>query len=427
MRMAALTLSLLALVALLFSIFSKWARTRSRWVVLPDLVLFFPLLIDLTVLMSLHQCLNNAYAVPADLHKATALPLAAHLLLSAAALLWASFGILREIRIGKTSITPGSIREAADNLPSGLCICHMNGLPVLINRKMTELSRVLTGRDLLSGELFWKELEGFTDQRGIRKTAHGDELIFILPDESVWQFSRTETMADGSIYVQTVAAEITDIYRLTEELAQQNEVLDGQHRRLKKLKEDIIQITQEEEVLASKVSIHDELGRCVLASRLALAQEQPAEALDTVAVMWMQTAERLATIAQDAQQAGDNTLSQLTSAAAALGCAIDLDGKLPENGDTAYLLLTAVREAVTNAVRHAGADRVMVRLREEGDTLTAVITDNGTAQAVSVTEGGGLGSLRRKVEQAGGEMEIKCEAGVSLHLRLRLCGKEDWE
>ena len=63
-----------------------------------------------------------------------------------------------------------------------------------------------------------------------------------------------------------------------------------------------------------------------------------------------------------------------------------------------------VREAVSNAVRHAGAAAVAVTVRVEDD-LTIEVTDDGCGMPADVTASG-LNNLRSRAEQMGGELVI---------------------
>ncbi|MDN5654337.1 MAG: two-component sensor histidine kinase, partial [Kocuria sp.] len=61
----------------------------------------------------------------------------------------------------------------------------------------------------------------------------------------------------------------------------------------------------------------------------------------------------------------------------------------------------AVREAVTNVVRHSGASRCSVILTPE----KIQITDDGLG--IGSDFGNGLNGLRERVEQAGGELVVE--------------------
>jgi signal transduction histidine kinase len=54
----------------------------------------------------------------------------------------------------------------------------------------------------------------------------------------------------------------------------------------------------------------------------------------------------------------------------------------------------------------------------EDNTLYAVMKDNGNRLITSISEGSGLSTLRSRIEQAGGNMEIRLADGVELHIKL---------
>ena len=82
-------------------------------------------------------------------------------------------------------------------------------------------------------------------------------------------------------------------------------------------------------------------------------------------------------------------------------------GKLPKEESAAYLLTCAVRECVTNAVRYAGASELYADFTETETEATVVVYNNGKQPDVEIKEGGGLSTLRRRVEKAGGIMIVQ--------------------
>lgn len=79
---------------------------------------------------------------------------------------------------------------------------------------------------------------------------------------------------------------------------------------------------------------------------------------------------------------------------------------------------------MTNAVRHAGATELYVRLACDEKAAHAVITNDGAAPDGEVVEGGGLTSLRFRVEQCGGTIQVKCTPGFELAVSVPLGGGE---
>ncbi len=101
---------------------------------------------------------------------------------------------------------------------------------------------------------------------------------------------------------------------------------------------------------------------------------------------------------------------------------VDFDGAIgrcrPANEAAAYFL---VAESLTNAIRHANASQVTVRLRHEGDQLTVDVADDGVGGA-DPGSGTGLQGLIDRFEAVGGQVIVSTgQAGTSVKGRL-VCG-----
>lgn len=91
---------------------------------------------------------------------------------------------------------------------------------------------------------------------------------------------------------------------------------------------------------------------------------------------------------------------------------VDLDIQARELPDpvtvTSYFV---VSEAVTNAVRHASAARIGVRITEQPGRVHVRVYDDGRGGAVP-QDGGGLAGLRDRVCAAGGSLDVSSPAGA---------------
>jgi len=89
---------------------------------------------------------------------------------------------------------------------------------------------------------------------------------------------------------------------------------------------------------------------------------------------------------------------------------------------TAGLLAGAVHELVQNAVKHAGASTIRVRIEAVGDDLRFTVADNGTGFEVDLGTSGGLTrSVIERVHAAGARIDIdSTAAGTTAVLRLAL-------
>ena len=85
----------------------------------------------------------------------------------------------------------------------------------------------------------------------------------------------------------------------------------------------------------------------------------------------------------------------------------------------AEALLRLVQEALTNAARHADADRLSVRLSRDGDGLRVHVEDDGRVRG-ALREGSGLTGMRERIAALGGEFACSRtpSGGLALHARL---------
>ena len=101
---------------------------------------------------------------------------------------------------------------------------------------------------------------------------------------------------------------------------------------------------------------------------------------------------------------------------------LQMDGDfdaLPERYRTC--LYRAVQEALTNCVRHAQADSIIVSLRSEGDQIGVVVTDDGVGiDATRRGAGLGLRGIEERVKELHGVMTIDNAEGRGTRLAIHL-------
>ena len=175
-------------------------------------------------------------------------------------------------------ITATSVKEGVDSLPTGLLYFWNDGRIKLVNRRMMEIARRLTGLSLQDGNQFLARLqEGQQEKK---------EPILTLPDGKVWSFYHREATLESETLNEVIAVDISEEYRLREELAEENRRLASMNQRLHKLNDMIGEITVEKETLATKIRIHDETGRTMLATRRYLEGEETGLTLQELLGMW---------------------------------------------------------------------------------------------------------------------------------------------
>lgn len=90
-----------------------------------------------------------------------------------------------------------------------------------------------------------------------------------------------------------------------------------------------------------------------------------------------------------------------------LGVEVEIDGVLPEVGAPRDLMALAMSVCLTNTRRHAGGTRLFVRCEHPESVYHVSIQNDGRLPEARITEGGGLGDLRRRVERFGGTMRVE--------------------
>ena len=241
------------------------------------------------------------------------------------------------------------------------------------------------------------------------------ERLLRFPDGTVRSFRRDTITIEGTPIVQLTAVDVTEPYRLTEKLREQNEALDEMNTRLRRYGENVDELVRKQALLDTKVRIHSEFGQALLAARRFLAQPEVADP-EPLLSQWSKNIAMLrqSTVSND----GEQTLNELYEAARSVGIRIALDGQFPDSSKEKCLMVSAAAEALTNAVKHAGATELSIRLEETGQAYLATFTNNGRKPSGPITEGGGLGNLRKQIERAGGRMETAISPGFALIVNL---------
>lgn len=311
--------------------------------------------------------------------------------------------------------TGAAVKESCDNLPTGLCFAGLDGMPLLVNRRMYELCIDLTGQDLQDANAFWAVLTtGSLTGDARRVSEPGAEHPVILLDGAYRTFARRELDMDGTPVVEITAADTTALYRAAGELARGNEELRQVNQRLRKHGEQAFALTRSDELLSAKVRIHNEIGQTLTATRRLLAMEREEEAGQVLA-SWRHITDML--LGESAPRKSLSPLEQLQDAADVLGMKLTIRGQLPSGRKDMELLVTVAAEMLTNAFRHAGATELTVEAEAGPLTCRARFTNDGAPPEKEITEGGGLGSLRCRVEKLGGSFRVESRPAFSLTIQ----------
>jgi signal transduction histidine kinase len=97
---------------------------------------------------------------------------------------------------------------------------------------------------------------------------------------------------------------------------------------------------------------------------------------------------------------------------------VEVPGRLPAAVEVATYRIVA--EAVTNAVKHAGARHVGVQVTVPGRCVVVEVCDDGTGSAVPRDEGVGLLSMRERAVEIGGTLVLQSPPGQGTQVRAEL-------
>ena len=312
--------------------------------------------------------------------------------------LFASFTLWHKSR---RQLSPVSIKESCDHLPSALCFAWENGLPCLKNLKMDELSHLITGEALLNANDFWKTVE--------------PQPIVTLENGQTWNFERVQMEASGRTVYQISGTNITEEARLQWDLEKDNLRLKNMNRRLRQYGQDVQEATREKEILRAKTRVHDQIGHALLQTRQFLSDTQGDA--ESVCAAWRQNVRLLLGKYADDQHV--DTFDQLARAAQAIGVTIERRGVFPaENTESTQLVETAAHECLTNLVRHAGGTRLEIIGEKAASGWRIRYLNDGSAPSGPIVEGSGLTALRARTEAAGGKMDIAYTPRFELTLTL---------
>lgn len=385
----------------------KWYRCKKRGTIVTAVILTLLLVPDLAVSLSLVQ----DYGIPDLLKPLADLPPVIHFIYPVGLFSGGLFRLIFEMELHYTTITRSSIISAINELECGLMFYGENGRIILKNRTMEKVGMYLTGGYIYNGNRFWKKIISFEKSEHCKRIDFTQWPAFFFDTGQVWSFEKNILKdADRTCY-EIVARNVTNLYNKRSTLTTENAKLKRLNYKLTQMLKNIAEIGNEEELLNYKVRIHDQLGNAVLRARKTFRDGNPSkESADEILHVWENT---IRAFSQNASEVTDDSrgLEEIYRLAATLGVELTVTGKYPSSNP---LAIRALRECMYNSIRHAYANEVFAESYLAADGYHVKIYDDGKVEETSITEGGGLSSLRRSIEASGGSLQIDVNTGVEL-------------
>ena len=395
--LAALFLTLILSLFLLIVSFTGYRDKRNRYMNMPIFLLLFILLSELTDAFSrMNEGIEYKTWLPLPLWLLWCIVASADFLL-----IWE---IVRLRRLKRQELSRDSVKQAIDLLPSGICYFTPSGSVKLCNMQMHILFRTLSQSDLQTLTELQDALAHCDAGSGVIRLSH-ERQTYLFPDGKAWRYRQNVvTDEDGAVYTETIFSDMTELYHKKLELKEQIKQLNAISRELKLLSDNVLILTREKEVLSAKTKLHDYMGAGLIAMRQILRHNQTEEAANAIELL----RQAVSAIKNDnTYPQGRSELDGFMHDAEAIGIKVNLSGELPEQEELRCVMILAMRECLTNSVRHAGATALHVAVEKSGDSISMKITNDGKAPETEVVPKGGLHNLYRHIADCGGTMEIQ--------------------
>lgn len=312
-----------------------------------------------------------------------------------------------DLRALKTSTSSMSLLEAVRMLPEGILYYTKTGKVVLANDAMRAcLTALGYPTDLADARSLQAELQ----ERACVQSEAG--LTVELPTGEVRLFSFDTCKLKNEVCTRVAATDITEEHTLNAELAKTNALLEATGIELRASMEQLKGVEEAEARVRMRQRIHDVIGQRLSILRQYthdrhLRETNLTEVTELIASMKDDLA------CSDAPCPSE-TLNGIIAAFGLVAVTVDVSGSLPHDEDAARVCVDIIREAITNAVRHAQAKEVWVSIAQdeggitqlEGGATQLVIHNTGETISAPLREGCGIAGMRKAVALRGGELSI---------------------
>ncbi len=327
---------------------------------------------------------------------------------------------LQKDRIQKQNFNTAIIAEAVDEFPGGLSFSDKDGVPILVNKKMHRLIYELVNLPFIDANAVWQALSLKAEKNQfnpklLKKEQGLYELYHKLKDGSIWRFKKSVISAQTEEYVQIEAIDISNLASIANEIKEDNEELKNQNKRIKLVSLELERVNRDRERYFAKVALHGEFGEYILWLRKFLKESKEGSIcmsdFKQLETRWYKAKDIIKGIGMSSETA--EIENELLKVGKLIGCNIFFPKEKPYKTYQA-LYYTAIREALTNAVRHAAADELYIKIEEKLNFQKVTIFDNGSKKINFVREGQGLSALRKLMEKEGVKLKLQTEGVFKL-------------
>lgn len=294
----------------------------------------------------------------------------------------------------KETITDFSIKKVTDECEVGILV--LKGKKVkLINNKMYEILNKLSIKKDYVANIIKQSIDQLEKNYCVK--VEDKYYVFVVNDNEIITF------------------DITKEYELHQKLNDQNRKIKENNKQILLSIDNIEELEREKNLLKLKNKYHDILGQNLsilqqYLNRKNISQENFEEIKFMIQKMFIDI--------EDTEDTSTN-LENLIKIHKKNGTDIVINGKLPQNKEVAKVFFEIIREATTNAIRHAGSSKVFVNIKETLEETYMIITNNGKKSNEFITENQGIKDMRRKIEKLGGMFYISTLPEFSVNISIK--------
>ena len=294
----------------------------------------------------------------------------------------------------KETITDFSIKKVIDECEFGILVLKGKKAK-LINNKMYEILNKLNIKKDYITNIIKQSIDQLDKNYCVK--VEDKYYVFVINNNEIITF------------------DITEEYKLHQKLNEQNKKLKENNKKILLSIDNIEELEKEKNLLKLKNKYHDILGQNLsilqqYLNRENISQENFEEIKFMIQKMFIDI--------EDTDDTNTN-LENLIKIHKKNGTDIIIDGKLPQNKETAKVFFEIIREATTNAIRHAGSSKVFVNIKETLEETYMIITNDGRKPSEFITENQGIKDMRRKVKKLGGMFYISTVPEFSVNISIK--------
>lgn len=337
-----------------------------------------------------------------------------------------------DVRNRQEDITAFSTIETINVIPVGILYLDPKGRPLLMNRCMRKnLVELRMPTDLRDMSGTWSDLRKLSMQTpessanrahiDLDRFGHDRAVVEISPSE-IRLFVRDSVTVSGRPFERVVGLDVTEYAHAYDRLAQANHLLELAGQELQAQIEEVKKVADNAAYLRMRARVHDVIGqRLSILHRYLEEGRLDDESLEQIDPL-------LRSISDDLRSGGDSEpaeqLGDIIHAFGLVSVQIDVEGSLPEDTRVAAAFLQIIREASTNATKHAQAHQVHVHLWQEEsngcDIARMTISNDGAPAPVSYREGTGIPGMRHVAQDLGGSLEVHAAPPFTLAVSIPL-------